>query len=224
MIILLSCYHKTGTHFLKKLKKKIENLYPEHEFKMDQWSHMANDLYQKNDLKIIHIVRNPLEIIRSGYEYHKKCKEKWCTDKNKETGADNIKFNFNNKSYQYKINSLSEEDGINFEMNGRSYYTIENMYNAKFVSYPNCLTLKMENINSNLSKSILKINNFLKISIPTNIVNELKKDSSKKYITCSDYNNQFENIFTPKNLKFFFKLFKHLDFKLYDYNIYKYNT
>lgn len=224
MKILLSCYHKTGTHFLRKFKKKVEKIYSEHEFIMDQWSHMANDLYKEKDLKIIHIVRNPLEIIRSGYFYHKKCKEKWCINKTCETGADNIKFNFNNSSYQEKMNSLNQIDGINFEMLGRSFKTIQDMYQAKFLNSSNCLTIRMEDLNSKFEKTLKEIGSFLSIKIPIQIVNELKKDISKKYITSKNTNNHFKDIFVEKNYKLFFKLFHHLDFNLYNYNIYKYKS
>ena len=64
----------------------------------------------------------------------------------KKTGADRINYNFNGLSYQNKLKSLNTEDSVNFEIEGRSYNTILDMYNCKFNDYNFCLNVKLEEI------------------------------------------------------------------------------
>jgi len=124
----------------------------------DIWSHRSNLISSSDDnIKIIHFIRHPYEIICSGVKYHKICTEAWCINNNKNTDADGINYNFNGLTYQKKLQSLNTEDSVNFEMEGRSYNTILDMYNCKFNDYNFCLNVKMEDIYTNLNNTCIKI-------------------------------------------------------------------
>lgn len=135
----------------------------------------------KPEHKYILVVRNPKEIIISGYLYHKKCnqEEKWALTKNynyydiwiERNHYDMKLFNneFYNRSnfsddkgtYQEKLNKLNQNDGIKFEMNNVAYNTILGLYN--FPIDKNVLIVKFEDLIYNLKKTLKEICLFLDI-------------------------------------------------------------
>ena len=226
MFIYLSCYHKTGTVFLIKLKKLLEIYDKKNTYKLDCWSKRANKINKKNNknIKIIHLIRHPYEIIVSGFNYHKKCKESWCIDINSKTGADGIKYSFDNMCYQDKLKSLEMEAGINFEMHGRSYNTIIDLYNSKFFDCEYCLNIKMENLYINEIDTIKQIIQFIGIkSLINKDYSSIYFNKSINHITNKDKRIDLHlNYFNDNNYIMFQKLFGNLDLGRYNYN-YNYN-
>jgi len=225
MNIYLSCYHKTGTYFLMDLQNILQKYDTKNKYIFDGWSQKANkiDVNSKNT-KIIHFIRNPYEIIVSGFLYHKICKEPWCVDIKAKTAANGINYNFNGMSYQTILNYLNIEDGINFEMKGRSYNTILDMYNCKFNNFDFCLNVQMEELFADVDKTILKILSFINnddlynldySSLHLENNNKNKNHSTNKNLTI----NRYTTIFTPKNYICFNNLFQNIDKNKYNYNI-----
>lgn len=225
MNIYLSSYHKTGTYFADDLKKILIQHDTENFYINDIWSHDANKInIHDTNVKIIHFIRHPYEIIVSGFLYHKHCNEGWCVNINKNTGADNINYNFMGLSYQEKLNTLTTEDGINFEMDGRSYNTILDMYNSKFYNYPFCLNIKMEDLIQNFDETIQKIITFIGCDKVKNIdfsvfsVLNINNTTNKKHITNDkQLIDRYNTFFTDKNYTHFNDLFSKLNLKKYDY-------
>ena len=119
------------------------------------------NIFNERDKYII-IIRDPKEIIISGYLYHKTCGENWALGKGEyydgwidnhfkkseiDKNKDNIEYSktfSRDKPYQDKLNSLSQEEGIILEMNSPAYLTIkglnilkqrENQDNIKFIEF-----------------------------------------------------------------------------------------
>ena len=112
----------------------------------------------------VRIIRDPRDVIVSGYLYHQRCgdHEPWCL--NEDFSDDDFRFPtvpwpvdcqniearrdfvslFNGKSYQTKITELDKEAGIVFEMDGYAGVTINTMLDWKERS--EILTIKMEDI------------------------------------------------------------------------------
>lgn len=223
MKIYLSCYHKTGTHFFNDLKNILMKHDKENEYINDIWSHNANKITpNEKDVKIIHLIRHPYEIIMSGLFYHKKCNEEWCVNTNKNTKADNNNYNFQGLSYQDKLNTLNIEDGINFEMEGRSYNTIIDMYNSNFYDYHFCINIKMEDLIIHFEETIAKIITFInndnlqKIDFSSLQINN---SDNKIYVTNTQKMiDRYEYFFTDKNYHSFNEIFSNINLKKYNYN------
>ena len=222
MKIYLSCHHKTGTYYLRTLSQLFSKYDKNNRYILDNHSHLANRSSGKR--KIIHIIRNPYEIITSGYFYHKKCTEKWCTNIWVSTNADNIRYNFNGLSYQEKLNKLNLEDGINFEMKGRSYNCIKDMCKFKHYNKKFCLNLKMEDLFDNPDDFLDKIINFLDIpELKNNDYSSLKMENNNKLNNHSTNKTRtterHKEIFSEKNFIFFKKTFSEFCMENIGYKI-----
>jgi hypothetical protein len=223
MKVFLSCYHKTGTHFLGQLKSVLEKHSLENNYVLDIWSREANRVSKNSkNVKIVHLIRHPYEIIVSAYNYHKICSEPWCIDVNKRTLADNIQYNFNSQTYQQKLNTLTQEEGLNFEMSGRSFNTIYDMYNCHFHNFDFCLNVKMEDLYLNEEVTINRILNFLGVPNNKNMnLNSLYlSKNSVSLAHSSNLNkdiNRHEYFFTEQNYKHFSQIFHSLDRTKFDY-------
>jgi len=65
-----------------------------------------------------HIIRDPRDVVISGYYYHLKCCEKWCIQP---------KDKFDGRSYQSVLRDLDVNDGIDFEMRNVGRNTLKEM-------------------------------------------------------------------------------------------------
>jgi hypothetical protein len=112
----------------------------------------------------VHVIRDPRDIIVSGYLYHLRTGEEWCTNSNfdlqrpilsprvpytEEHKAEEWKENYIKSlggiSYQENLLKRSQSDGLYFEMDNMAGWAIENMaewdYNMK-----NVLEVKFEDL------------------------------------------------------------------------------
>ena len=94
-----------------------------------------------------HIIRDPRDMIISGYYYHLWCNEIWCRKAVNE---------FNGKSYQEVLNSLNLEDGIKFEMTNRFKKTALSMMNWNYKN-PYILEVRFEEIINDVETEFIKI-------------------------------------------------------------------
>ena len=129
--------------------------------------------------KYVIFIRDPREIIISGYLYHKHtCKENWCISKNANYFEDwehlfseeskllnkdilnKGKLFSKDESYQTKLNKMSVEDGIIFEMQNVAYLTIMGIYNFKYSNNKNVLKIFNEDLIFDFENTLVKIINF----------------------------------------------------------------
>ena len=181
--------------------------------------------YVNTSQKNIIMVRNPKEIIISGYLYHKKCgnNDKWALHKyGLYYNLESIKQLENNNlppdlkkiclqyfkestkfsipiPYQDKLNNLNLIEGIKKEMNSVAYQTIHGMYNLKNIDNENVFILKFEDLIYNHDNTIKKLCQFLNIknSITENII---KKSLNHNLIHLKN-NNKILRHSTNKSVK-----------------------
>ncbi len=132
--------------------------------------------------KYILCIRDPREIIISGYLYHKQCHEIWAIDNkyNYYSGWKENHFRKNdiNKNKQYfdfcnlfskdipykeKLLQLDIQDGIIYEMNNVAYLTLTGMSKLNFVTKKNVFIFKLEDFTLNYKETMQKLLDFLKI-------------------------------------------------------------
>ncbi|MCI5212191.1 MAG: hypothetical protein D3910_26190, partial [Candidatus Electrothrix sp. ATG2] len=158
--IYLFCYHKVGTILLAKIFREIcttfgwrfktviglaENV-PE-DADIILFMHSLIDL-DSVDIPYIgaHFIRDPRDVIVSGYLYHKRCNEEWCINDqfdftepilfpnlpwSQQHRSEKWKREYLNllkgKSYQQILRDKSERDGLLFELNNYGSWTVESM-------------------------------------------------------------------------------------------------
>ena len=92
------------------------------------------------------MIRDPRDMIISGYFYHLWCSEKWCNEKKSE---------YSDRSYQELLNAVSEDEGIELEMD-RVKWAIKNMLNWNY-SIPNILETRLEDLVKNEKDVVTRI-------------------------------------------------------------------
>ena len=155
---------------------------------------------QKIEDKSLAIIRDPREIIISGYLYHLKCDEEWCVKPNSNY-YDNwlsshfkseditknkayLKFgdNFSNKtSYQEKLKSMNSTDGIIFEMKNVAFLTISGM--MQICKNKSIKKIKFEDLIFNSNNAIDEIQEFFNC-IDKNF---FKRNMNKYLLSNKDY-------------------------------------
>lgn len=145
-LIIHCCYHKVATGFFTKIFKNIAR-----EFNWNFQDSLLGKLkpetniFLQHDSRIdlakipsyvgSHIIRDPRDMIISGYFYHLWCAEKWCHEK---------KPKYDNRSYQELLNSVSQEEGIALEIH-RVKWSIKDMLTWDY-SNPNIIEIKLEDL------------------------------------------------------------------------------
>lgn len=118
-----------------------------------------------------HIIRDPRDVIVSGYLYHKQCKEKWCTntrfDLSQPVLFPNVPYSqehrseewkkqylvsLGNKSYQQNLRERTESDGLLFELFHYGAWTIESMLRWDY-NNPRVKEVRFEAIMSNFEET-----------------------------------------------------------------------
>lgn len=193
----------------------------------------------------IHMVRDPRDIIISGYLYHKRTDEAWCVNKNfqtekqitypqvpnsqmyrPETWKKEYIKTLSGKSYQEKINSLNEEEAILFEMNHYGKWTIQDMLKWNFEA-TNCLEIKFEDLMKSYDFEMMKIFKYCNFSSSQikaaktfadreNLHKMSKKDLKKNSHISSLKTNKWEKYFNKKTMGYFDKHFVEV-LKKYNY-------
>ena len=131
--------------------------------------------------KCVHIVRHPFEIVCSGYKYHTKCEEAWLTS---------TKYKKYDKSYQAILKSLSEEEGVNFEIENVAGTTIKNMMSFEYYNDDRFMHVRLEDFYLDFESTLQSICEFIGFSYErlikkSYIHNKFDKDfdSAKKHVT-----------------------------------------
>ncbi|WP_413167429.1 sulfotransferase family 2 domain-containing protein [Capilliphycus salinus ALCB114379] len=142
-LIVHCSYHKVATTFFSGILRRVAKDYGWNFQKCKQQElHSETDIFFQQHSKVnfsqlpsyvgSHIIRDPRDMIISGYFYHLWCSEEWCHKKKQEYG---------NKSYQELLNSLSKDEGIKAEIN-RMANAIKNMVNWDY-SNPNIVEIRL---------------------------------------------------------------------------------
>lgn len=178
--IYIFCHHKVGTVLLANLFWTISR---EFGWNFETIKGKCDDLpagvdvvvFQHSiiDLRSVsipfvgaHFIRDPRDVIVSGYLYHKRCKELWCTNSDLDFHSPilypNVPYSqqhraeewkrqylisLENKSYQQNLIERDERDGLLFEMEHYGRWTIEAMINWDY-NHPNIEEVKFETLMS----------------------------------------------------------------------------
>lgn len=150
-LLLFSCHHKVGTAWFSNILNHVATEF-DLKFEYNQAlllsedtdiffdDHSRYDLDKLELYKGVHIIRDPRDVIVSGYHYHKWTEEDWANIPSDKFGG---------KSYKEKINSFqNEEQGIAFEMENVGTDTIIEMMMWNY-SNPNVLEIKFEELLKN---------------------------------------------------------------------------
>ena len=185
----------------------------------------VSDSFSQSRNKGVRIIRDPRDVIVSGYLYHQRCSEKWCVNSDFSNprhpfpqvpwplvdAALATKEEFVSRldglSYQEKISSLSKAEGLIFEMDGFAKITIDEMIRWKDNDY--VLTIKMEDLVEDYDSVFEKIfrwmgigeediDTCLKIAI-THDMNRMGEDliASNPHISTGEL-RKWKDFFSPK--------------------------
>ena len=194
--ICIFCYHKVGTVLLSKVFRQISEA---RNWKLQSLLGKQTQLPQDTDVILlghslidldnittpfigIHIIRDPRDIIVSGYLYHRRTSEKWCVNSDfsltspilfpkipysQEHRSEEWKIKYleslRGMSYQENLLSMSQGEGLLFEMNNYGAWTIESMMNWNY-DRNNILEIKFENLMHDFDDTFRLIFEFLKFS------------------------------------------------------------
>jgi len=199
---IVDCINKTNHNFIKYkiLKKYHSGLFYKNKFSRNKYNKLYSFLISKNEIqnyflektsylfslnlkenqKNLAIIRNPKEIIISGYLYHLKTKEKWCVTKgvnyyddwfNQFSNEDLIKNKkyiefgktFSNEiSYQSKLKKLNQINGIIYEMQNVSNITLSGL--QKICENPKIKKIKFEDLVFDYDNSIDELLNYFEFN------------------------------------------------------------
>jgi hypothetical protein len=171
-MLIVGSYHKTGTALFSNIFMEIKKLCKTKlKYKFNNHFNLISDHEIKNN-KCIIIIRNPYEMICSGMRYHQISDEEWLHIPKKE---------FDNETYQQKINSLDDDEKILFEMNNCGLWNITAMYND----------IKNRNFNNNIL--VIKLEDFYDIENLPKICNDIKNHINDENISYGNILNGFKN-------------------------------
>lgn len=195
-LIIFATHHKCGTYLIKDISKIFSKILKKRhsiclqdkldESKTDVWfinNAKINFKELKKNYLCIHVYRHPLQVVLSGYKYHKVCDENWCNNKRK--------FSIKSKTYRQYLNILNKDDGIKFEIDNCSKKAITEMYDWNYDN-PKTLNIKFEDIMEDFNKEFSNAFDFLNID-------EKTKDKLLKGISKCNINNKKQN-YLDKNI------------------------
>ncbi len=174
---ILFCYHKGGTVLLVKVFQTVADAFglrfrallgkPEGIPADADIVLLGHSLIGPGDIpgdfRGVRFVRDPRDVLISGYLYHMRCDEKWCVNRDfdlaepilhprvpfsQEHRAEAWKRTYleslNGKSYQDNLRELSQEEGILFELDHYGGWTMEAM--GAWVGDPRVLETRFETV------------------------------------------------------------------------------
>jgi len=224
-LIVIATHHKTGHHIMDNIFRDFAKPAGLHYYDVSKSSFIPHDAdvivyegkgleeikdkyemegyrskfdFRKYNIKGIHVIRNPFEIIVSAYKFHKTENRPRLDVKHKEWG---------NKSYR---ECLHMDNGLIFEMEQQSRRVINAIYSWDY-SDKRFLNIKLEDFYDDFDKTIIKIANHLgfnseimlfqakKYDIQQNIPNYATNKTGNKYT--------YPNFFKKEHYEHFFTLF-----------------
>lgn len=248
--ICLFCHHKSGTVLLKSVFEELcnknkwifkillgkQNSIPKG-IDITLYAHSLLDVKsQKTPFVGVHIIRDPRDVIVSGYLYHLRTTEAWCIQKKFDLSSPidypNVPFSqqhrseswkkeyirsLNGCSYQETLRALPQEDGIMFEMKHYGSWTIESMLDWRY-GESNVLEMHFEEIMADYEHSFrlifthiglrdIELQQALEVANRHNINNKTKKEIEAMNHVHSKQTTRWQNYLTPKHMQLFDELF-----------------
>lgn len=176
--ILVFTYHKTGTVLFEKVMRAvaarfgltvavhfgwIEKVDPAKDIVLLGHSLVGRD-FAARPFRAIRVVRDPRDIWVSGYLYHRRCREEWCTNTNFDASAPvtypRVDYSFEHcpeswkraylarlggKSYQDNLLELDRKAGLAFELAGYAGRTLDTMRGWTLAT-PDLLQVQLEDV------------------------------------------------------------------------------
>jgi hypothetical protein len=143
----------------------------------------TTDAFLDSGRRGVRIIRDPRDVIVSGFLYHQRCSELWCINSDfskpgyhhpqvplplahmdletREAFVSSLE----GVSYQERIRGFEQDDGLIFEMDGFARITIEEMVGWK--ERENVLTIKMEDMVADFDGSFEKMFRWIGIPDPS---------------------------------------------------------
>ena len=146
-LIVHCCHHRVGTLWFKTVLGSCAETFGLKFFEGEQ-SELPGDaaIFLQNHSKIrvrelpplrgTHLIRDPRDVVVSGYYYHLSCEEEWCLVPQRRFGG---------RSYQDVLRTLGHDDGIEFEMRYAAAATFREMASWNYGD-PRFLELKYEDL------------------------------------------------------------------------------
>lgn len=194
--IVLFCYHKTGTVLLERVFKELsaalgwnfQTIFGKaKELPVDidvaVMAHsLVDDSFFDRPFVGVHVIRDPRDVVVSGYLYHLRTDESWCINEDLSPRSTIVypqvphsqvhrshewKVEYlarlNGRSYQAILQSLPQEEGIQFEIEHYASWTIEAMLAWNY-AHPNVLELQFEQLMSEFDLTFARIFEFVGLS------------------------------------------------------------
>lgn len=221
-IIIHGAHHKAGTRWYGRILKaiarefgwnfeigRINKNFPEPDTDIFHHWHSNFDFSALEKYRGTHLVRDPRDMVISGYFYHLWCNEKWC----KRPLAE-----FDGRNYQEVLNQFSQEDGIQFEMScnyGLFQRTAKSMAEWNYDD-PDIMELRLEELSEKpeLFDEIFEFYGFYgrekKIALRVADENTFEKITGRKTGTLNQYHHfrkglpgEWRNYFTSSHKAWF---------------------
>lgn len=179
------CYHKVGSALCAKLAEKLAATFgweaaawagqikwidPSKQITTFAHSLIEFDL-SATPHKGVRLLRDPRDILVSGYLYHQRCRERWCINDHfdltppilpprvphsqahrSEEWKRAYLINLGGLSYQQNLLTRDREEGLNFEMDRYTRWTIEAMLSWK--PDPDTIDVKIEHFIANFDGTL----------------------------------------------------------------------
>ena len=179
-------YHKTGTVLFEKVMRVlashlgltvavhfgwVEKVDPATDIVLLGHSLVGRD-FAARPFRAIRVVRDPRDVWVSGYLYHCRCREEWCTNTNFDASAPitypRVDYSFQHypeswkraylarlggKSYQENLLQRDRHAGLTFELAGYSGCTLDAMRSWKLAT-PDLLQVQLEDVMSDFDGAL----------------------------------------------------------------------
>ena len=191
----------------------------------------------------VHIIRDPRDIIVSGYLYHLRTSEAWCIHKDFDLAAPidypNVPFSQRHRteewkkkyieslkgvSYQENLKALSQDDGIAFEMKHYGRWTIEsmmswdygasNIFEVRFEEVMEDHGTTFKQIFVSLGLSGMQLNCAMNIAQKHDLRNKTEKELAALDHVYSRKTSKWRNFFTDEHKGLFNQMFDDCLIKL----------
>jgi hypothetical protein len=165
LLRVVGTHHKTGTQLMGRLCSDVSRTFglkfhsgAQRELPdgVNVWFTPYSQLDKNRitqDVRGVHVVRHPYQVVVSAYLFHRKCDEPWCTRIGYPARVDGQVYSRGEFSYQQCLNQLGQREGLLFEIEGRSRGTLSDLYRWDYAD-PRFLNVKFEALMSDFDATM----------------------------------------------------------------------